>query len=67
MSRREDYVPGRKVRFTHMRDANLWSVGDQVGIIISTRSYGPTESMITVAFKNRRVHVSNVQLVVIDE
>jgi len=67
MSRREDYVPGRKVRFTHMRDANLWSVGDSIGVILSTRSYGPAESMITVAFKNRRVYVSNVLLTVFDE
>ena len=67
MSRREDYVPGQKVRFKHMRDASFWSVGDDIGVIISTRSYGPTESMITVAFKNRRVHVSNAHLTVIDE
>jgi hypothetical protein len=67
MSRREDYVPGRKVRFTHMRDANLWSVGDSIGTILSTSAYGPTESMIIVVFKNRRAHVSNVLLTVLDE
>lgn len=67
MSQREDYTPGRRVRFAKTSDSKLWNVGTDVGVIIATRSYGPSEAMITVAFDKCRVHVSHVQLVLVEQ
>ncbi len=63
---RENYKLGKKVRFSKMRDARLWSVGDAVGVIIGTQAYGPSETMVTVDFGSRRVYVAHVLLELID-
>jgi len=67
MSQREDFTPGRKVRFAKTIDSKLWNVGNDTGVILATRAYGPSEAMITVEFDKRRVHVSHVQLVLVEQ
>ena len=65
----DDYFcEGAKVRFLYARDADLWDVGDEPGIIKSTTAYGPTEKIMIIHFGSVVVTASSGQFrIVTDE
>jgi len=65
---RNDYFNvGDKVRFLHERDADIWGVDDQAGVIKSTTAYGPNEKMMIIHFGKVIVTASSSQFRIVNE
>ncbi len=56
---------GDRVSLKHDTDLAIWCVKKNEGIVLDTKSYGLFESMVTVDFESRRVHISDKYLTVI--
>jgi len=64
----DDYFcAGTKVRFLYERDADLWGVGNEPGVIKSTTAYGPTEKMMIIHFGRVVVTASSGQFRIVSD
>ncbi len=64
---KRDIRVGMKVEFVDPLDYDRWFVSERRGIVIETRQYGPAESMVTVHFSDKRAHISDTQLRIVDD
>jgi hypothetical protein len=58
---------GDRVRLKQDTDLAIWSIKKNDGIVLDTKSYGLFESMVTVDFAGRRVHISDMYLSAISD
>jgi hypothetical protein len=56
---------GDKVKLKNDIDLAIWCVKINEGIVLDARSYGSIETMVTVDFGSRRVHIADTYLDVI--
>ena len=58
---------GDKVRLKNDVDLAIWRVKVNEGTVLDTKSCGLFESMVTVDFESRRVHISDKYLSVLSD
>ncbi len=59
------FKTGTLVRFKDDSMMRQWFVTEPIGIVKSSRQFGPVESMVTAMFGNKSVHTSSVNLVIV--
>lgn len=58
-----DFVKqGQKVKLKDAQVAAMWLIDVNSGTVVDSRSYGPSEALVTVEFGPRRIHVSHIFL-----
>jgi len=60
------YVKGAEVRIKSSFDLDIWNIKSNRGVIISARSFGQEEMMVTAQFGSTRVHIAHTHLEVIN-